>query len=123
FWTGSRDTIVIRNRLVNNARGIGFGLSTGGRSYDDDPCGGVSDASHYGGLIANNFVVGTDAGLFASPSGMDHGVGLWHACGAVVVHNTVASTQPPFASIEGRFADTSGEIVHNRPTHAILQLD
>ena len=34
FWTGSRDTTVSRNKLVDNARGIGFGLGPGGRTYD-----------------------------------------------------------------------------------------
>ena len=123
LWTGSRDTVVERNLLVNNARGIGFGLSSGGRTYGDDPCGGIGDASHYGGHIANNFVVGTDPALFNSPSGMDLGIGLWHACGATVVHNTVASTQAPFSSIEGRFADTTADVVNNLVTHDIKERD
>ena len=46
FWTGSRDTIVERNRILNSARGIGFGLgettsssTDDWRTYPDAPCG------------------------------------------------------------------------------------
>ena len=123
FWTGSRDTLVLRNRLINNARGIGFGLTEGGRTYADDPCGGVTNASHYGGVVRDNFVVGTDPALFASPSGMDLGIGMWHACGATVVHNTVASTEAPFSSIEWRFADTDVLLVNNYATHQLRERD
>ena len=123
FWTGSRDTRVERNLLVDNARGIGFGLSSGGRSYADTPCPGISDASHYGGVVANNLIVATDADLFASPNGMDGGISLAHACGATVVHNTVASTQAPFASIEWRFADTDVMLVNNLTTHTMRERD
>ena len=54
---------------------------------------------------------------------MDLGIGLWHACGATVVHNTVASTQAPFSSIEGRFADTTADVVNNLVTHDIKERD
>ena len=39
-WTGSRDTLVERNMLINNARGVGFGLVTSGtgRTYSDNAC-------------------------------------------------------------------------------------
>ncbi len=69
LWTGSRDTVVERNLLRDNARGIGFGLVTSGsgRTYPDDPCpsaeGGYVD--HYGGVIRNNFVSAQDSGLFS----------------------------------------------------------
>jgi hypothetical protein len=123
FWTGSRDTTVVRNHLVDNARGIGFGLTVGGRTYADDPCSGVNDASHYGGFVANNFVSATDPNLFASPNGMDLGIGIWHACGATVVHNTVASDQAPFSSIEWRFPETSVELVNNLVSHTLRERD
>ena len=44
LWRGCRDTIVERNILRNNARGIGFGLTTdpGGRTYSDNPCPAAS---------------------------------------------------------------------------------
>lgn len=121
FWTGSRDTVVVRNYLVDNARGIGFGLVGGGRTYDDSPCKGASGAGHYGGLIANNFVVATDAGLFASPNGVDTGIALWYACDATVTHNSVAFTSPPFSAIEWRFDPTTVTLVNNLTTHVQME--
>lgn len=123
FWTGSRDTLVERNVLVDNARGIGFGLTDGGRTYGDDPCPGVSDASHYGGVIRNNFIAATDDGLFASPNGMDGGIALAYACDATVAHNTVASDDAPFASIEWRFGKTDVHLVNNLVTHNLMERD
>lgn len=116
FWRGSRDTLVERNRLRDNARGVGFGLATSGvaRTYPDAPCPGVSGyVDHYGGVVRNNFVSAADAGLFTSEFGFDCGVCLWQACRAAAVHNTVFSTQPPFSSIEWRFAATSADVVDN----------
>lgn len=122
FWRGSRDTIIERNLLEDNARAIGLGLDDGGRTYDDDPCG-IGAASHYGGLVRNNMIVATDPDLFASPSGMDGGIALAWACDATVVHNTIASTSPPFASIEWRFASTTANIVNNLATHDLVPRD
>ena len=70
LWRGCRDTLVERNVLKENARGIGFGLADSGtaRTYSDNPCpaanGGYVD--HYGGIIRNNFVFASDGDLFAS---------------------------------------------------------
>ena len=67
LWRGCRDTLVERNVLKENARGIGFGLATSGeaRTYPDNPCpdaaGGYVD--HYGGIIRNNFVFASQSGL------------------------------------------------------------
>lgn len=115
FWRGGRDTLVERNLLINNARGVGFGLTDGGaRVYDDDPCGGEHD--HYGGLIRNNVIIGTDNAMFASNAGMDGGISFANACDATAVHNTIASTQAPFASIEWRFPKTNATIINNIAT-------
>lgn len=124
FWRGARGTTVERNVLIDNARGIGFGLSDpSGRAFDDGPCGGVASASHYEGRIANNFIAATRPELFASPSGVDGGIALAHACDASVVHNTVATTETPFASIEWRFEGTNVELVNNLATHPFRPRD
>ena len=121
LWRGSRDTLVERNVLNDNARGIGFGLATSGdaRTYPDNPCpsagGGYVD--HYGGIIRNNFVFASQASLFASDSGFDCGICLWQACNAQVFNNTVASTEAPFSSIEWRFDNTVVEIKNNLVSH------
>jgi hypothetical protein len=124
FWQGSRGTLVERNLLVDNARGVGFGLdeSGAGRTYPENPCpsagGGYVD--HYGGLIRNNFVFASREELFDSQFGFDCGLCLWQACGAQVVHNTVASTQDPFSSIEWRFDHTDVDILNNLATFRLL---
>ena len=121
LWRGCRDTLVERNVLKENARGIGFGLVTSGeaRTYSDNPCpaagGGYVD--HYGGIIRNNFVFASDAGLFASEFGFDCGICLWQACGAQAFNNTVVSIQAPFSSIEWRFDNTDVEIKNNLVSH------
>lgn len=123
FWRGCRDTVVERNVLLDNARGVGFGLVTSGeaRVYSDNPCpgseGGYMD--HYGGMVRNNFVYAGRPSLFASEYGFDCGVCLWQACGARVAHNTVVSTQAPFSSIEWRFDHTDADIVNNLVSHQL----
>jgi len=119
MWVSCRDTQVERNVLRDNARGIGFGMSESAsnkRVYLDNPCPGAGGGyvDHYGGVIRNNFVFASDGGLFSSDYGFDCGVCLWQACGARVLHNTVASTQMPFSSIEWRFDHTDVDLVsHN----------
>ena len=125
-WTGSRDTLVDRNVIVNSARGIGFGLgsSGSGRSYGDSPCGEVTNIGHFGGAITNNFVVANDARLFASGDGFDTGIGLEQSCDTDIVHNTVVSTVPPrSSSIEWRFANTVARVANNLVTHSLLARD
>jgi len=119
FWRGCRDTLVQRNRLVENARGVGFGLDDGGdaRTYPDDPCPGAGYVGHYDGIIRNNFIFASRGELFASEYGFDCGVCLASACGAQTLHNTVASTQTPFSSIEWRWESTDAEIAHNLVSH------
>jgi len=120
FWTGSRGTVVARNVLVDNARGIGFrlGWDDGRRAYDPDPCPVTSGSvGHFGGVVRNNFIFAGRAELLASTYGFDCGICLAQACGARVLHNTVASTVAPFSSIGWRFSNTDAEIINNLVTH------
>jgi hypothetical protein len=125
FWNASRDTIVEENVLLDNARGVGFGLlaSSGDRAYPDDPYPSVGYLGHIDGVIRNNFIAASDPDLFASDSGFDAGIALEQARHARVVHNTVASTQAPFSSIEWRFANTSVELTNNLVTHNLRERD
>ncbi len=129
FWSGSRDTVVERNLLRDNARGVGFGLVTAGsgRVYEDNPCpeagGGFVD--HYSGVIQNNFVSASDAGLFASNFGFDCGICLWNACSVSVFHNTVYTSDPDstYSAIEWRFPLTRAEVFNNLVNDALLERD
>ena len=126
-WKGCRDTVVERNVLVNNARGVGFGLGTGvaSRTYADSPCPGVTSAGHVGGVIRNNVIVTTDAALQSSGAGFDTGISLELACGNVqVAHNTVFSTQAPASSsIEWRFTGTTAMLLNNLTSHRLQARD
>ncbi len=121
FWTGGRDTLVERNTIVDCARGIGFGLGENGngdeRSYDDDPYPEIGYIGHTDGIIRNNFIAVSSAELFASETGYDAGITLDQAHGALVIHNTIASTQAPFSSIEWRYDNTQVRLINNLTTH------
>lgn len=125
FWRGSRDTLVEENVIVDCVRGIGFGLGSSGdgRVYPDNPYPGVGYLGHIDGTIRNNFVAAADAALFASDYGFDAGIALEQARGAAVVHNTVASTEAPFSSIEWRFANTVVLLANNLVTHNLRERD
>lgn len=123
-WTGSRDTLVERNVVINSARGIGFGLgaSVHGRTYDDRPCNGASPVGHFAGGIVNNFVAATDPRLFTSAAGFDVGIGLEQSCETSVLHNTVVSTAAPrSSSIEWRFSNSLATVANNLVTHNLLE--
>lgn len=111
FWNSSRNPTVERNTILNNARGIGFGLGTSGgqRIYPDDPLSGTglspNDVQHIGGVIRNNFV-------FANFSGFDTGIGLEQAWGVDIYHNTVYSTQGGLG-IDIRFENSNPVVKNN----------
>jgi len=125
FWKTSRDTRVEENLIVDCARGIGFGLgsSGSGRFYPDDPYPGVGYLGHIDGEIVNNFVAAADAALFASEYGFDAGIALEQTRRPLVAHNSVASTQPPFSSIEWRFGNTLADIVNDLATGPLRPRD
>jgi hypothetical protein len=118
FWDGSRDTVVERNVLKDNGRGVGFGMKDKGstRTYPDEPCPAVQGyVDHYGGTIRNNFIITGRKDLFAAKDGADCGICLWQSCQTRVLHNTVYSTDPlhTFSSIEWRFGNTRADILNN----------
>ena len=119
FWTGSRDTLVERNVILDCARGVGFGLGdTGtGRDYPDEPYPGVGYLGHVDGIIRNNLI---HAGSAAAPC-FDTGIELTQARGVKVLHNTVAS-KPTFSSIDYRWANTVA-IIRNNLTSKITERD
>jgi len=126
FWTGSRDTLVERNRLIDNARGIGFGLGQSGtwRKYSDNPCGGASNIGHYDGIIRNNFILQKSESLRNSPTHFDAGISLEQACGTKVLHNTIVSTaKPNISSVEWRFSNTNVEIANNAVSYNMMARD
>ncbi len=110
FWIGSRDTVVERNRIVDCARGVGFGLVESGpsRAYPDDPAPGLF-VGHYGGVIRNNVIV-------ADVPWYDTGIELAQARGAVVVHNTILElpgATGSFSSIDTRFDNAITTVRNN----------
>jgi hypothetical protein len=118
FWDGSRDTVVERNVLKDNARGVGFGMMDKGstRMYPDNPCPAAQGyVDHYGGTIRNNFIMTSRKDLFAAQNRADCGICLWQSCQTQVLHNTVYSTDPlrTFSSIEWRFGNTRANIINN----------
>ena len=129
FWRAGRDTRVERNRLRNNARGVGLGMTSEGtaRTYPDNPCpaAGAGYVDHYGGTVANNFVTATDAGLFASDYGFDCGICLWQACEAEILHNSIhtANSGATFSSIEWRFPHASATVSNNLVNHTVRERD
>jgi hypothetical protein len=127
FWRAGRDTLVERNTIINNARGIGFGLATEGvaRTYLDNPCPAAEGTyvDHYEGMIRNNTVFADRQALFSSEYGFDCGICLWNACEVDVLHNTVFSTQAPFSSIEWRFSNTWINLTNNLVSHNLRERD
>lgn len=128
FWDGSRDTVVERNRLNNNARGIGFGMTDKGstRMYPDNPCPAAQGyVDHHGGTIRNNFIFTGRKDLFAAQDGADCGICLWQSCQTQVLHNTIYSTDPlrTFSSIEWRFGNTRADIINNLVNVAMQKRD
>ncbi len=118
FWAGGRDTLVERNNIINNARGIGFGLYENpvGRTYNDaDSCNGT--LGHVDGIIRNNFIFANEDALRDSEYAFDNGISMAQACGAQIVHNTVFSTFAPFSSIEWRFEDCDVDLINNLVSH------
>ena len=128
LWRTSRDTLVERNILRNNARGVGFGLDTSGsgRTYADNPCPTASGyVDHYGGIIRNNMIFANNSSLFASEYGFDCGICLWNACNARALHNTIytTNTAATFSAIEWRYSNTHAHIINNLVNDTLRERD
>ena len=95
FWSGSSDTIVERNLLVDCYQGIAFGNAS------------HEAGDHTGGIVRNNFI-------YASMP-HDSVVEMVHATGWLVAHNTALLLNPNELTwgMEARFEDTSGTFAYN----------
>ncbi|QFR38967.1 hypothetical protein A9Q91_01905 [Candidatus Gracilibacteria bacterium 28_42_T64] len=115
FWSQSRDTHVEGNLMINNARGIGFGLgatpTTGIRYYADQPLLGTSlteaDVQHIGGVIQNNIVYGDNGSYF------DTGIGVEKAHNPKIYNNTVYTNNNGSLPLDARFTSTTAEFINN----------
>jgi hypothetical protein len=95
FWSGSSDTVVERNLLVDCYQGISFGNSSHG------------SGDHSGGIVRNNFIYASMA--------HDVAIEMVHAAGWLVAHNTVLLLSPDGLDwgMEARFSDTWGTFAYN----------
>ena len=96
FWSGSSDTVVERNLLVDCYQGISFGNSSHG------------PGDHTGGVVRNNMI-------YASQP-HDVVIEMVHATGWLVANNTALLLDPAPGltwGMEARFLDTSGTFAYN----------
>ena len=103
FWSGSSDTLVEGNLLVNCFQGIAFGNAFHGAG------------DHTGGIVRNNFI-------YASQP-HDSVIEMVHATGWLVAHNSVLLLNPYGGitwGMEARFADTTGTFAYNLTNMPIL---
>lgn len=103
FWSGSSDTVIERNLLVDCYQGIAFGNASHGAG------------DHSGGVVRNNII-------FASQR-HDSVIEMVHASGWLVAHNTALLLDPAPGltwGLEARFADTEGTFAHNLTNAEIL---
>ncbi|MED5373935.1 MAG: glycosyl hydrolase family 28-related protein [Myxococcota bacterium] len=125
LWRANADSLIVRNRVENCARGIGIGLVDSPVSVRDHGIAGCDQSQTYyddiNGVIVNNLVLADDSRLFASNSGFDSGIGVYQACNARVLHNTVWSSQAPYSSLEWRFEGTNAEITNNLVSHNLRE--
>jgi hypothetical protein len=103
FWSGSSDTVVERNLLVDCAQGISFGNASHG------------PGDHFGGVVRNNVI-------YAS---LPHDVviEMVHAEGWLVAHNTALLLDPGPGQtwgMEARFADSQGIFAYNLSNMDVL---
>ncbi len=96
FWSGSSDTVVERNLLVDCYQGIAFGNASHG-SLD-----------HTGGIVRNNIIYASEP--------HDVVIEMSHAQGWLVAHNTAILLNPApdlTWGMEARFSDSQGTFMYN----------
>lgn len=127
MWRGCKDTLITRNDLRNNARGIGLGLvesGTGYRTYPGFTCPNetIGYVDDFGGLVTNNIISAFEPDLFSSQFGFDCGICFWNACDSKAYHNTIYTDDPgnTFSGMEWRFVNTQA-LVYNNLSNAILR--
>jgi hypothetical protein len=127
MWRSCKDTLIYRNHLRDNARGVGLGLVTTGdsgiRTYPEDPCPeAVGYVDDFGGTVFNNMISVLDPDLFNSAAGFDCGICFWNACDSKAYHNTVytADVDHTFSAIEWRFSNTAAEIFNNLTNEILM---
>jgi hypothetical protein len=89
-----------------------------GGAGEDEPCANDgSNGAHVGALACNNVIWDDGAEKSDDDDGafFDTGIASWAACETILAHNTVFSTdsEKAFASLEGRFENSSTQIVNN----------
>ncbi len=101
LWQNTEDVIVERNFIINNARGIGFGLgaSSGAREYirEDYLDFGLSSGplQNIGGTIRNNVIYSDLPNRLT-----DSGIALERSYDTQVYHNTVYIETPDKSAID-----------------------
>jgi len=106
FWSGSSNTLVERNLLVDCYQGIAFGNASHGAG------------DHSGGVVRNNFI-------YASLR-HDSVIEMVHATGWLVANNTALLLNPEPGmnwGMEARFADTSGTFAYNLTNRSVINRD
>ena len=95
FWSGSSDTIVERNLLVDCYQGISFGNAS------------QEGINHTGGIVRNNFI-------YASTP-HDVVIEMVRATGWLVAHNTALLLNPDGVTwgMEARFSESQGTFAYN----------
>ena len=103
FWSGSSDTIVERNLLVDCYQGISFGNAS------------QSGINHTGGIVRNNFIY----------SSLEHDVAIemTRAQDWLVAHNTAILLNPDSGltwGMEARYSESQGTFAYNLTNMSIL---
>lgn len=102
FWSGSENTIVERNLIINCERGIGFGLGY--------------DRGHIGGIIRNNMIY-HDGSVYH-----DVGIGV-EACPDVRIYNNTVFMKGDYPnSIELRWSLSTNGKIYNNLCNGLIQL-